>query len=175
MLAAINQSLNERRIEARYVSMIYAVWDDEHRVMQIANSGQPRPIYCHRGKTQIVEAAGLPLGLLEDADYDEVTLHAHPGDVFVFFSDGIIDAQNAQEELFGRPRLEEVVRKHCEGSAEELVAQIFAAADAHAVGVAPFDDETVVVVKIKPDTKQPGEVDVARRKGRKTSALLRNV
>jgi phosphoserine phosphatase RsbU/P len=175
MLAAINQSLNERRIEARYVSMIYAVWDDENRVMLIANSGQPRPIYCHRGKTQIVEAAGLPLGLLEDADYDEVTLHAHPGDVFVFFSDGIIDAQNSQEELFGRSRLEEVVRKYQESSADDLVSAIFAAVDAHSVGVEPFDDETAVVVKIKADAKQPGDVDIARRKGRKTSAALRNV
>jgi phosphoserine phosphatase RsbU/P len=175
MLAAINTSLNERRIEARYVSIVYAIWDDERHVMLIANSGQPRPIYCHHGKTQIVEAAGLPLGLLEDTDYDEVTINAHPGDVFVLFSDGIIDAQNAQEDLFGRPRLEDVVRKHHEHSAEQIVDAIFSAVDSFSAGVAAFDDETVLVIKIRPGVHTHDAADAARKKRSKTSGALRNI
>ena len=61
MLSAVNLSLAERRIEAQFVSIIYAVWDDEHHMMTIANSGQPRPIYFHDGKTQVIETTGLPL------------------------------------------------------------------------------------------------------------------
>jgi sigma-B regulation protein RsbU (phosphoserine phosphatase) len=175
MLAAINTSLNERRIEARYVSIVYAVWDDEHHTMQVANSGQPRPIYCHEGKTHLIETAGLPLGLLEDAEYDEVNIQAHPGDVFVFFSDGMLDAQNAQEELFGRQRLEAVVRKHHQESAEQIVDAIFAAVDAFSAGVAAFDDETVLVVKVRPGSHGHEEVETVRKKRRKTSGELRNV
>lgn len=171
MLQAINTSLNERRIEAQFVSMIYAVWDDERRIMQIANSGQPRPIYCHRGRTQIVEAAGIPLGLFEETEYDEVTVNAVPGDVFVFFSDGIIDAVNAEDEQFGRPRVEEVVRRSCERSAEELVDAIFAEVKKHSGPVAPYDDETVVVVRIKEDGSPVETVRAAKR----TVRSLRNV
>jgi sigma-B regulation protein RsbU (phosphoserine phosphatase) len=171
MLTAINVSLNERRIEARYVSVVYAIWDDEPRTMHLANSGQPRPIYCHRGRTQIVEATGLPLGLLEDTEYDEVTIHAHPGDVFVLFSDGIIDAQNTKDELFGRTRLEEVVTKNHERSADEIVQAIFDAVKKHSKGVAPFDDETVVVMKVKDQAE-----DAAKsRKTKKTSPSLRSI
>jgi sigma-B regulation protein RsbU (phosphoserine phosphatase) len=171
MLTAINVALNERRIEARYVSVVYAIWDDEERTMHFANSGQPRPIYLHHGRTQVVETTGLPLGLLEDAEYDEVTIRAHAGDVFVLFSDGIVDAQNKKEELFGRTRLEEVVTRHHEKSAGEIVDAIFDAVIAHAKGVATFDDQTVVVVKI--DGQQP---EVAKgSKQRKTSPALRNV
>src|SRR5215813_14091585 len=47
MLAALNYSLAERRIDGQFVSLIYAVWDDEHRTLQVANSGLPRPVYCH--------------------------------------------------------------------------------------------------------------------------------
>ena len=47
MLSAVNLSLAERRIEAQFVSIIYAVWDDEHRTLTVANSGLPRPIYVH--------------------------------------------------------------------------------------------------------------------------------
>src|ERR1700734_3877727 len=47
MLSAVNLSLAERRIEAQFVSIIYALWDDEHRILTVANSGLPRPIYVH--------------------------------------------------------------------------------------------------------------------------------
>src|ERR1700734_4040083 len=66
MLRAINFSLSERRIDAQFVSLIYAVWDDLNRTLQVANSGLPRPIYCHDGKIEIIEATGLPLGLFDD-------------------------------------------------------------------------------------------------------------
>ncbi|MFZ0538785.1 MAG: GAF domain-containing protein, partial [Candidatus Sulfotelmatobacter sp.] len=69
MLRAVNLSLAERRIEAQFVSLIYAVWDDEHRTLQVANSGLPRPIHVHAGKNHVIEATGLPLGLFDDANY----------------------------------------------------------------------------------------------------------
>lgn len=172
MLSAINTSLNERHIDAQYVAMIYAIWDDERRTMQVSNSGQPRPIYCHHGQTQIVEAAGIPLGLLDDSEYDEVTLHGHPGDAFVFFSDGIIDAVNRNGELFGRGRVEETVRKNHEKSAEGIVEAIFDAVKQHADGARAFDDETVVAVKLKAVTAKP---EVAKKTAKKTNPALRSV
>jgi phosphoserine phosphatase RsbU/P len=117
--------------------------------MQIASSGQPQPIYCHRGRTQVVDATGIPLGLFPDAEYDEITIHAVAGDVFVFFSDGITDAVNHHDQQFGRHRVEEVVRLNYEKSADDLVGAIFDAVKQHSSGVRAFDDETVVVVKIK--------------------------
>src|SRR5207302_10906564 len=82
MLSAINFSLAERRIEAQFVSIIYAVWDDTRKTLQIANSGLPRPVYVHDGKMEIVEATGLPLGLFDEAEYDEFTFRAKHGDLF---------------------------------------------------------------------------------------------
>ena len=76
MLRAVNFSLGERRIEGQFVSLIYAVWDDDSRSLQVANSGLPRPVYCHDGKIEIIEATGLPLGLFDDAEYDEFTFKA---------------------------------------------------------------------------------------------------
>ena len=149
MLSGINLSLGERRIEAQFVSIIYAVWDDRARTLQIANSGLPRPIYCHDGKTEIIEATGLPLGLFEDANYDEVSFEAHPGDVFVFFSDGILDAQSRTGELFGRERVQEIVSRCSSESAKAVVDSIFDAVNQHAAGVEAFDDQTVVALRVK--------------------------
>jgi len=149
MLAAVNYSLAERRIDGQFVSLIYAVWDDRNRSLQVANSGLPRPVYCHQGKTQLIEATGLPLGLFDEAEYDEFTFPAQPGDLFVFFSDGILDATNKAGELFGRTRLEQVIANCYRGAPESIVKSIFKAAAEHAAGVETFDDQTVVAIKVK--------------------------
>jgi sigma-B regulation protein RsbU (phosphoserine phosphatase) len=174
MLTEINSSLNERQIDSQFMSLLYAVWDEQNGIMQIASSGQPQPIYCHHGKTQVVEVSGLPLGLFPDAEYDEVTLHPHPGDVFVLFSDGITDAVNHHDQQFGRHRVEEVVRLKHERSADELVTAIFDAVKLHSAGVRAFDDETVVVIKIK-DTGKTISPAAAQKRRTKTSKALRNV
>jgi sigma-B regulation protein RsbU (phosphoserine phosphatase) len=152
MLSAVNFSLAERRIEAQYVSLIYAVWDDEGRRLQVANSGLPRPIYYHDGKVEVIEATGLPLGLFDDVEFDEFTFKAKPGDLFVFFSDGILDAQNVAGELFGRRRVEEIVAKCGECPAHQVVERLFSAVGEYAAGVDPFDDQTVVAIKVKGST-----------------------
>lgn len=149
MLSAINLSLAERRIDAQFVSIIYAVWDDERRTLLVANSGLPRPIYCHDGKIEVIEATGLPLGLFDEADYDEFTFRAKPGDLFVFFSDGILDARNRHGELFGRERVEKLVAGCTAQSPDCVVNNIFQAVTEHAAGVETFDDQTVVAIKVK--------------------------
>jgi sigma-B regulation protein RsbU (phosphoserine phosphatase) len=149
MLSAVNFSLGERRIESQFVSLIYAVWDDRNRTLQVANSGLPRPIYCHDGKIDVIEATGLPLGLFDDADYDEFTFRAKPGDMFVFFSDGILDASNKAEELFGRERVGAIVAANPAASPDEVVKSIFKAVAEHASGEEAFDDQTVVAIRVK--------------------------
>jgi sigma-B regulation protein RsbU (phosphoserine phosphatase) len=149
MLSAVNFSLGERRIDGQFVSLIYAVWDDRNRTLQVANSGLPRPIYCHDGKIEIIEATGLPLGLFDDAEYDEFSFKAKPGDMFVFFSDGILDAANKAEDLFGRERVGEIVAAHPNASADEIVKTIFEAVAEHASGEEAFDDQTVVAIRVK--------------------------
>ena len=154
MLRAVNFSLGERRIEGQFVSLIYAVWDDRNRSLKIANSGLPRPLYVHDGKIEVIEATGLPLGLFDDAEYDEFTFKAKPGDMFVFFSDGIMDARNKAGDMFGRHRTEAVISGCAEISADCVVKSLFKAAAEHSGGEEAFDDETVVAIKVKGETKR---------------------
>src|SRR5713226_1807337 len=154
MLSAVNLSLAERRIEAQFVSLIYALWDDEQRTLLVANSGLPRPVYLHDGKIEVIEATGLPLGLFDDADYDEFQFKMKPGDLFVFFSDGILDARNRQGELFGRGRVEKIIAECAGQSADCIVDSLFKAAAEYSAGVATFDDQTVVAIMVKDGAAQ---------------------
>jgi sigma-B regulation protein RsbU (phosphoserine phosphatase) len=149
MLSAVNLSLAERRIEAQFVSIIYALWDDEHRTLTVSNSGLPRPVYVHGGKNEVVEATGLPLGLFDEAEYDELEFRMKPGDMFVFFSDGILDARNGQGELFGRGRVEQIISDCASKSASCVVDSLFKAVAEHSAGVETFDDQTVVAIKVR--------------------------
>ena len=128
---------------------IYAVWDDAARTLLVANSGLPLPLYCHDGKIERIEATGLPLGLFDEADYDEFSFKAKPGDMFVFFSDGILDARNRHGQSFGPERVEAIVAGCAEQSPDCVVSNIFTAVTEHAAGVEAFDDQTVVAIRVK--------------------------
>jgi sigma-B regulation protein RsbU (phosphoserine phosphatase) len=149
MLARINASLTAHPIEAQFISMVYAVWDDARRALQIANSGLPRPVSVRDGKLEVIEATGLPLGLFSDAQYEALKIESRPGDLFVFFSDGLIDARNRSGELFGRTRLHELVLANIGKTAEEIADVLFNTVQEHATGMAAFDDQTVVVLRVR--------------------------
>lgn len=149
MLAAVNHSLNQRRLDAQYVVITCALWDDNLKTMRVANSGMPRPIHCRDGHAHMIESAGLPLGMFEAVTYDEITIHAEPGDVFAFFSDGIVDASKSRDEQFGRVRIEHVVVKNAKKNAQEIADALFKAATDFSEGAPVFDDQTVVVLKVR--------------------------
>lgn len=149
MLSAVNLSLAERRIEAQFVSLIYAVWDDESRELLVANSGLPRPILIRGGNATNIEATGLPLGLFDDVSYDELHFDLHPGDIFVMFSDGILDARNRKGDLFGRSGVERVIAECTGQSPNCIVDSLFKAVSEHSAGVETFDDQTVLAIKVK--------------------------
>jgi phosphoserine phosphatase RsbU/P len=68
--------------------------------------------------------------------------------MFVFFSDGILDARNRKGELFGRGRVEKIVAECAEESASCVVDSLFKAAAEHSAGVETFDDQTVVAIRV---------------------------
>ena len=148
MLKLLNDSLHERKVDSQYVTMVFAVWNDDDQTLQIANAGSVQPLVCRAGEVEPVHAEGFPLGLFRDVSYEEFTLSTRPGDAIVFYSDGIVDALNEKEEMFGEDRMIAVVRRHLDGTAEALADAIFAELADFQEGRERFDDETVVVLKV---------------------------
>ncbi len=85
--------------------MLFALWIDESRTLKVANSGAVQPVFCRGGMLNTIQAEGFPLGLFPDVTYDELTVATEPGDAIVFVSDGILDAENAEGEMYGQDRL----------------------------------------------------------------------
>ena len=91
---------------------------------------------------------GVPIGLLEDREYEEVELTMEPEDRIVFYSDGVEDQLNAQEEDYSRARLMRLLRKHGEEEPQAIANACFTALDEFRDGTPITDDQTVVVVRI---------------------------
>jgi len=154
MLAALNDQLQERKLDAQYVTMLVAVWDDENGTLQIANAGSVQPLFVSANPSvangacvRTIKAEGFPLGLFADATYEEFTLSTQPGDLIVFFSDGIVDAENASHEMFGSDRLEQVLESLPNPTAESTAESILSAVNEFQSGTDHFDDETLVILR----------------------------
>ena len=148
LLKSLNDSLQERKLDSQYVVMLYSVWNDDNRTLQIANAGATQPLICRGGEVETIKAEGFPLGMFPNVDYEEFTLATQPGDSIIFFSDGITDAQNDAEEMFGDDRLKAVVKKTWQKSATKIADAILAEVGKFQHGRERFDDETVVVLKV---------------------------
>ncbi len=149
MLALLNDALQERKLDSQYVTMLFAVWNDESRTLQVANSGAVQPVLCRNGQPQTVRAEGLPLGLFADAAYEELSVTAEPGDAIVFVSDGILDAENAQGEMYGQDRLAGVLCSQRDHSAQQIAQAIHADVARFQGEQERFDDETIIVLKVR--------------------------
>jgi len=148
MLKTLNDSLQERRVDSQYVTMLYSVWNDDNQTLQISNAGSVQPLFCREGDIETVKAEGFPLGMFPDVKYEEFTLSTQPGDSLIFFSDGIADAQNEEGDMFGNERLIAVLQKHQHKSASKIAEAIFNEVGKFQKGVERFDDETVVVLRV---------------------------
>src|SRR5439155_16926809 len=95
VLASTNTILYERQLEEYYCTLCYAVFDFKRRTMAMSNSGLPYPIRCSGGTTMQIELPGVPLGSFAGSTYDEVSFDLASGDVFVFCSDGVFEANDA--------------------------------------------------------------------------------
>jgi len=149
MLVTLNDALQERKLESQYVSLLFALWDDEDRTLRVANSGAVQPILCRNGQSMTVRAEGFPLGLFSNVPYDEVSVTTQPGDAIVFVSDGILDADNAHGEMYGDGRLAHLLCAHREYPAQEIADEILADVTRFQAGHDRFDDETIIVLRVR--------------------------
>ncbi len=149
MLTLLNDALQERKLDSQYVVMLYAVWNDENRTLQVANSGAAQPVICRAGDLLPVRAEGFPLGMFPEVAYEEFNLATQPGDVVVFISDGILDAENAKGEMYGQERLSALLGAHRTHAAPEIADAILADVTRFQDGKDRFDDETIIVLRVR--------------------------
>jgi sigma-B regulation protein RsbU (phosphoserine phosphatase) len=149
MLVTLNDALQERKLDSQYVSLLFALWNDADRTLRVSNSGAVQPVLCRQGQSMVVKAEGFPLGLFANVEYDEVLVETQPGDAIVFISDGILDAENAEGDMYGDDRLAAVLCGNRQQPASEIADAILDDVTRFQAGHDRFDDETIIVLRVR--------------------------
>jgi sigma-B regulation protein RsbU (phosphoserine phosphatase) len=148
LMQSLNEALLERRVDAVFATLMVLLWEPRAHRMTIANAGAEPLLICRKGEILTAKVEGVPIGLLEHQQYEEVTYQAEAGDTLVLFSDGVEDQLNAKEEHFGRPRVQKLVTCNDEETSFAIVNHVFAELDEFRDGVAITDDQTIVAMKV---------------------------
>ncbi len=148
LMQSLNEALLERRVDAVYATLMVLLWEPRMHRMTIANAGAEPLLICRTGEILTAKVEGVPIGLLEHQQYDEVTYQAEPGDTLVLFSDGVEDQLNSKEEHFGRSRVQRLLTRHCEETPLTIANRIFTELDDFRDGITLTDDQTIVTMKV---------------------------
>ena len=148
VLASMNMILHERQLEEYFCTLCYASFDFKKRQLVMSNSGLPYPIRRSDGASAPIHLPGVPLGSFPGTTYEEVTFDLKAGDLYVFCTDGIHEAEDQQGQEFGAARLISVIDRLAEQSAQAIVDGIFEAVEGFRREGARADDMTAVAVKI---------------------------
>jgi sigma-B regulation protein RsbU (phosphoserine phosphatase) len=150
LIKKLNETLLERKVDAQYATLLVALWQPPLRRFLLSNAGAAPPLILRRGEILQTKIEGVPIGLLDDQEYDEVELAAEPGDVLVFYSDGVDEQPNEKGEEYGRERIMRVLKKHGNENPKAIADTIIAAVDEFRGAIPIFDDQTVVVLRVLP-------------------------
>ena len=151
-LSHINRKLVERytaHTEA-FVTAFYGIFDPSRRTLTYACAGHNPPRLKRCGDETILSldgTGGLPLGLLEDAQYTAVEFRLWPGDQIVFYTDGVTEATDPSGRMFGLERLDQTLEL-CREDADDLIAAVLTALNEFTQGQPAEDDRTLLVARV---------------------------
>jgi serine phosphatase RsbU (regulator of sigma subunit)/predicted ester cyclase len=114
VLKRVNEALTVRIPPNMFVTCFYAILEPESGRLSYANAGHDLPyLYCN-GDAEELRARGMPLGLMPGMSYEEKQIELDIGEGVFFYSDGLVEAHEPNGEMFGFPRLRELIAEHGE-------------------------------------------------------------
>jgi phosphoserine phosphatase RsbU/P len=146
----VNRFLCDHAEIGRYATMFFGILDDQGHLEYI-NAGHPSPFLIRNGVAEDVFTEGsYPVGLVPEAEYTTVCLKLEPGDTLVLFSDGVTEAMDPAEQLFGVPRLKDVLMGvAAQTPLDELQTKVLDAVENFARGASQADDLTLLLVRYR--------------------------
>jgi serine phosphatase RsbU (regulator of sigma subunit) len=149
VITSLNKALVQRSASNRYITLFCAVLDPDGHFTYI-NAGHNLPILARTsGETEMLTTKSVLLGAFDFVEYKPRQTRLQPGDVVVMYTDGVTEAVNADNQMFGDERLERLVMESVSLSAEEIKQRILDEVLSFTRGLPQGDDITLIVLKMK--------------------------
>ena len=153
----VNKFLCSHAEIGRYATMFFGILDQSGH-LEFINAGHPSPILLRGGVAEEAFAEGsFPVGLVPEAEYTAVCLKLEPGDTMVLFSDGVTEAMDPAEELYGVPRLRELLNGRLECPLEDLQKCVLESVETFTRGASQADDLTLLIVRYRATAAKSGQ------------------
>jgi len=143
----INRYLCNHAEVGRYATMFFGAMDTQGH-LEFINAGHPSPFLIRGGQAEAPFTEGsYPVGLVPEAEYTATCLKLEPGDTLVLFSDGVTEAMDPEDEMFGMNRLSEVLKDKHDVSLEHLQKCVLESVENFVRGARQADDLTLLLVR----------------------------
>lgn len=153
LFSRLNNTMHTTLDRRTFVCFCLGELDLTTHALHLANGGCPYPYHFHAATGTVTELVvdAYPLGVRTNSDYQTVEIQLEPGDRIVLCSDGIIEAANAQEEIFGFEQTAEIIRQSATAdlSATALIEKLLAEVQTFSGDVPQGDDMTAVVLSVE--------------------------
>ena len=145
----INKFLCEHSEVGRYATMFFGVLS-RNGDLEYINAGHPSPLLLRNGKlAEPFTEGSTPVGLIPDADYKAACVRLETGDTLVLFSDGVTEAADPDEQLFGIPRLRDALANLQDSPLDHLQKAVFDSVENFTRGASQADDITLLLVRYR--------------------------
>jgi len=145
----VNRFLCDHAEVGRYATMFFGILEDSGRLEYI-NAGHPSPILMRGGKAEEAFTEGsFPVGLVPEAEFSTTTLQLAPNDTLVLYSDGVTEAMDPDEQLYGNGRLRAVLAGKDEMTLDQIQKTVLESVENFARGARQADDLTILLVRFR--------------------------
>jgi sigma-B regulation protein RsbU (phosphoserine phosphatase) len=152
-LERLVESLNDMMLAdtrgQKFMTMFVGLLDQPRRTLHYVNAGHVQPAVVRvNGDVEYLTEGGMVVGLFAGVRYERGHVKLHPGDVVVFCTDGITEANNSSEDEFGTERLIDLVTRERHLPAQEIVQAVMTAVDSFSRGGSHEDDRVILILKV---------------------------
>ena len=149
VLHNVNQRMLSYTDAAYFFTVFYGILDPKRSELVYSNAGHHPAIHVRaaNGELRLLKNTGIPLGMLDDQEWQQRKIRLAAGDLVVLYTDGITDAQNPQSELYGMERFRSNLQANRKGAPKEVEKSILKDIDRFQDGAPQRDDMAIVILK----------------------------
>ncbi len=147
-IARINNHVYKNTSSSEFITLFIGGWEPATNSFHYINAGHNPPLMLDKdGKVTTLDATGLILGVLPNQVYERKVIQIEPGSLIAIFTDGLEEAMNPQNEMFGQDRIVETLKSAKDLSAKDIVKKVQKDAVDFCNGKPLHDDLTMIVIK----------------------------